>query len=388
MGDLTLALAGNLVADSGVALDLARGQAGRIDLVLDDGRAIAGGGTLGLRTQNVSGGETALDLSGQLSGDVALAVLGGGRAAPPMSRCAMGGPRCGGGVALTSDAGGDSVTTVTSGALIDGAVVLGGLGDDDLSVAGGADLSQVSLLNGGGDAFGVDGWDALILEDVSQGGFLAEALTGWEEISLAGDTVLGIGAGGDWQAGHVDIGVDAALACWGGQVELAGGLTLGGQVGLQNGAATDRLTVGGDFTGGGTVFVDVDFTNATADRLSIAGDVLPGDAPPTILAVQDISTGEANGAAVLLVDIDGTTREGDFVLAGGPIYKGGAFGYDLQLTEAGGTGCLPKGFRSCPRRSKQRHRSCAGSAFCRRLPCVRMRGYACLRMVGLRAGCA
>lgn len=78
VGDLTLALAGNLVADSGVALDLARGQAGRIDLVLDDGRAIAGGGTLGLRTQNVSGGETALDLSGQLSGDVALAVLGGG----------------------------------------------------------------------------------------------------------------------------------------------------------------------------------------------------------------------------------------------------------------------------------------------------------------------
>ena len=325
LGDLSLSLAGDLSAGTGVALDLARSQAGRIDLVVGADRSISGG-AIGLRTTNVAGGETVLDLSGAVSGDVALAVTG---EAGSLSRVTLrDGSILRGPVALLSDAG-DSETRVATGAVIDGAVVLGE-GDDSLSITG-ADLSLVTLLDGGGDAFGLAGYDALVFEDVSQG-FLAEALTGWEKITLAGETVLGIGAG-SWQAGLVDVGADAALVHLGGQVDLAGGLTLSGQLGLQNGVTGDGLSIGGDFTGGGVIFVDVDFATATADRVTITGDVLPGDAP-TILAVDDLTTGEANGEAVVLVDVGGATSQGDFVLAGGPIYHG-AFGYDLRLTRDG-----------------------------------------------------
>lgn len=324
-GDLSLSLAGDLSAGAGMGLDLARSKAGRIDLSVGAGRKIMGG-AVGLRTWNVAGGTSALDLSGELSGDIALAVLGevGSRSEVTLRDGAvLRGP-----VALASDAG-DSATTVASSALVDGAILLGA-GDDSLSITG-ADLSQVTMLDGGGDSFGRDGRDVLLLEDVNQG-FLAEALTGWEEIALTGETVLGIGAGA-WQAGLVDVGAEAALVMLGGQVELAGGLTLSGQLGLQNDATGDGLTIGGDFAGGGVVFVDVDFANATADRLTITGDVVTGDAP-TILTVEDLTVGEANGESIVVVDVGGVTGEGDFVLAGGPIYHG-AYGYDLQLNDGG-----------------------------------------------------
>ena len=325
-GVARVTLTGDVTAHAGVAVDLSRSTVGSLEVTATGGQVIGGTG-LGLRTGTVAGGVTRIDLAATVEGDIALAALG---EAGSLSRITLrDGALLTGGVALISDAG-DSLTTVASGAVIDGAVLLGE-GDDRIEVTG-ADMSLVTLLDGGGGSSGVDGWDALVLEDVNQG-WAADALVGWEDLSLTGETVLGLGAGAA-DIGLLTVGADAALVLLGGDVALSGGLALEGQLSLQNGAGTDLLTLSGDFTGGGVVFLDVDFATDTADRLVVGGNVITAPDAPTILAVDDLTVGAATGNDLVLVDVGGTTGEGDFVLAGGPIFHG-AYGYTLQLTDEG-----------------------------------------------------
>jgi outer membrane autotransporter protein len=102
-----------------------------------------------------------------------------------------------------------------------------------------------------------------------------------------------------------------------------------GVISSQDGTAGDAITISGDYSGGGVVQIDADFENDVADTLTITGNVTGG---PTSIQVNNITSDLSltTGNDLVLVDVTGTTTDGDFRLAGGPI-SSGAFSYDLEL---------------------------------------------------------
>ncbi len=94
--------------------------------------------------------------------------------------------------------------------------------------------------------------------------------------------------------------------------------------------AHDTLTVNGDFVGGGVMFMDAYLggPGSTADLMIVTGNV----SGVTQLQVLNTSAGGggANLDGIALVQVNGTSAAGDFILASGPI-SAGLFTYDLQF---------------------------------------------------------
>ncbi|NHM19876.1 autotransporter outer membrane beta-barrel domain-containing protein [Tritonibacter mobilis] len=118
---------------------------------------------------------------------------------------------------------------------------------------------------------------------------------------------------------------------------LRGSFGNAGLMDMQNATAGDNVSVSGNYIGGGVIGVDVDFSNDTADTLSVAGDI---SGAPTQLLVADVSSGMASGQDVVLASALGHTQAGDFVL-GQPV-SSGAFRYDLDFQ--GGSHVLSASF--------------------------------------------
>ncbi|KIC36668.1 hypothetical protein RA27_21920 [Ruegeria sp. ANG-R] len=110
-------------------------------------------------------------------------------------------------------------------------------------------------------------------------------------------------------------------------LSILGDIRNAGAIDLQDGAAGDRIVVSGDYTGGGTLLLDVNLADGTADTLDITGAVSSGT---TTIFVNDLTPGTANTSDIVIVDVAGTTSAGDFQLAGGELVSG-AFTYVLNL---------------------------------------------------------
>ena len=100
-----------------------------------------------------------------------------------------------------------------------------------------------------------------------------------------------------------------------------------GTMSMQNGATGDTVMINGNYTGTGSLLLDVNFGTGTADTLVINGNVTGGT---TTIELMDITSGVASGTDVLVVDVTGTAVASDFALAGGA-FEQGVFFYDLQL---------------------------------------------------------
>ncbi len=114
-----------------------------------------------------------------------------------------------------------------------------------------------------------------------------------------------------------------------GNLALIGNVANSGVIDAQDGAANDTITIFGDYFGAGQLLIDVDFAADVSDMLVVNGDVT-GDA--TSVRITDISSGNASGNDVLVVDVTGDTSDGDFVLSGGAIT---ASAYDYYLEQSG-----------------------------------------------------
>lgn len=221
-------------------------------------------------------------------------------------------------------------------------------GDDTLTLQGAADISGFSGnfdggAHAGGDTFNFNGWT---------GTLPGARLQNWETVSLTSSTVgfgpsltAGVGAGmglivgaGSTASGDTIFALTGDLTTLSGgtftnhgggsgSVTVSGDVTNDGALSMQDGSVGDTITVGGDYGGAGTLAVDVDFTADTADTVTINGGVVSGS---TTISVADVSTGAESGNDILLVDVIGSTANGDFQLAGGPLTIG-ALMYELNL---------------------------------------------------------
>ncbi|WP_171182195.1 autotransporter outer membrane beta-barrel domain-containing protein [Ruegeria sp. HKCCD8929] len=267
----------------------------------------------------------------------------------------------------SGDSGSDTITL--DGAAV-ASVVSGGNGNDAFAWASGtttgfdggdgSDTATVTateydgtqVLDGGDDTDVADGFiDALMLQGVSVT-VNSGSVVNWEAVTVLDGTIdfgpdmtvgsgpgLGLIAGSD---GIISSSGDFALTgdlvtLTGGTyqnrsgaaalIDIVGNIRNAGRINIQDGVTGDKIAVSGDYSGGGALQLDVDFSGDTADTLVIAGDVVSGG---TTIFVADISSGEASGNDILLIDVQGATNAGDFQLANGEVDVNGMV-YGLHL---------------------------------------------------------
>lgn len=264
---------------------------------------------------------------------------------------------------LKAGAGNDSVFFAASSRIstTSRSKVLMGEGSDTVTIESGADLRNVFTLDGGSRSVGPDpDVDNLIIRGniypLSPSFF-----TGWETVTIDGGTFgtstgsgfgIAVGtaegqgvilrngavffAGGsealngniDIQEGTRYVGAGSNASGLDGTYLVYGSMRNMGLVTTRGGTNSDGVYVRGDYAGGGALDLDVDFATGRSDTLIVAGDVT---APGTTINVTGYSSGPASGADITLVNVTGTTNDGDFVLSGGAV-NAGAYSYVLNRT--------------------------------------------------------
>ena len=221
--------------------------------------------------------------------------------------------------------------------------------DDAMIIRAGADISGFTATIDGGD--GVDR-----VEFYSLVGVLPDAFTNFEEIYLLNETTADAHLPGDGMRtldAMLFVSADSRFIADGnspGVTNITGDFVNLGVITMADGAADDRINVGGNYAGGGVLEIDAALDQtAAADLLVIEGNVgavtttLAGTVTsnPTLLSVTDVGTGSGvetgtgPGAGIAVVDVSatGATAGGDFVLEN-PLVAG-EYTYDLNLETDG-----------------------------------------------------
>ena len=349
------------------------------DITVTASGAVVGGSGDGIRARGSAGGSISVSVSDSVSGGAAAggaAISAGGAAVTRITLESGATVRAAGNGAAILDGAGAATVTARSGSSIHGAVRLGA-GADELVLAGG-DFEGITELAGGA------GRDTLRL--TSGSGTLAAAVD-FESVvivgsaRLEGDVRLGESArelvfadgaafdgvaqfdgGSGGRAVLVFRGVSgeldaSSLSSWktveidqGSRVVFDGPTLEAGAVGALSlkGAmafgsvtsANDVFTVEGDFSGGGSVDIDVDLVRSSADRLEVAGDVTG----TTAIVLNNLTPGSLrpSGGAVDVVVVEGEVEASAFRLEGDAVSYG-AFVYDLDYLPGDGKFVLRPG---------------------------------------------
>lgn len=281
-------------------------------------------------SQTVSGAVSGIDATsdggGVLSIDVSDSVTGGSEFGIATQTGAGGLSRISArnGAVVSSASGnaisnddGDSETLVTTGASVTGTIELGG-GEDNLLFDGGS-FSNVTLFDGGDD------FDTLSFLN-SSGTLSGSSIQNFESVVVGQGSIVSFD--------DSSVTTDRVTIAAGGQVNVLGNFTFdtallanAGTLSTQNGVASDRTLVAGNFSGGGDLSIDADFSAGTADTLIIDGDVVGA---ATRVEVVNISTDALSDNEILIVDVGGDVNEDGFVLANNTA-SAGIFDLDLAF---------------------------------------------------------
>jgi outer membrane autotransporter protein len=193
-------------------------------------------------------------------------------------------------------------------------------GSDIANVSSGADLSGLTVLDGGDDVSSADGFiDELTLSDLALTIDGADVVN-WETVTVDGGSIT-------FDDGALTVGSDdglglvltdfARLDQGGLGLDLTGNISNGGVVTVQDGIAGDTITVSGDYIGdGGDLLFDTvleDDSSAT-DMLIIAGDT-SGD---TNVYIDNIGgAGAETTDGILVIEVGGVSDADAFTLANG-----------------------------------------------------------------------
>jgi len=247
----------------------------------------------------------------------------------------------GDGASLGSTAGlaivnneGDSVTTISAGAAISGAIELGD-GTDSLIIDG-ASLENITILDGGDDVAIDDGWiDELSLinvDEVVEG----DRLVNWERIRVGtgtslelfgADLVTGSGLDGDGLPLGLHVLAGGTLRLGSTTFTVQGDARNAGVIDLRGASPGNVLTVDGNYHGdGGLLRINTVLAgdNSASDRLLVTGDT---SGSTTVQVSNAGGTGAQTINGIRVVEVAGTSGAGDFSLTS-PV-QAGAYEYDL-----------------------------------------------------------
>lgn len=229
---------------------------------------------------------------------------------------------------------GDDVVEFTDG-LINGQIDMGA-GSDRVLIASTADLTGVTLIDGGDDVATTDGFLDTLNFDGGTRTVDGAILTNWEQIALTegADLTLdgtgvevgsGSGPGGEALGVLLDAGTRLGIAQ--SAFTITGDLVNAGQVDLGNGTAGEVLTVSAGYSGlGGTLLLDTVLGNdsSATDILVIDGAT---SGTTTLLVTNVGGAGDKTATGILVIKTADFT--GGFVLDGGSV-SAGNYTYTLQ----------------------------------------------------------
>ncbi len=262
-----------------------------------------------------------VDATGDVTGDT---LLGLGNDVFNLTGGVNTGDIYGDGMAASA-ADGDDTFNWSGGELNSG--FFGGNGSDTATISGAAVYDGTEDFDGGDDVSAVDGWIDTLTFDGITATAAAGTVRNWENVLIDGGSI-------GFADGTLTVGSETGLGLTlsnGGTLNTSGGFVLTGNlintsgvINSQDGNAGDRIRVSGDYTGGGQFRTDVDFTTDTADVLEVTGDVVGGS---TLIVVNDVSSGQASGNDVLVVEVGGAAAADAFSSAS---VISGAWTYDLS----------------------------------------------------------
>lgn len=289
-------------------------------------------GFTGILAENYGSGATALNVRGVVAGtgSAGAGIQTGTTAGNAVAINLFSGAdvSAASGVAIL-DGAGNATVTAASGSKITGEVHLGN-GSDTLIIQNGADISGVTVLDGGDDSSTADGFvDVLTFQNVTLNAS-SMSFVNWETINLYASTLtlnsptLAAGLGGAQL--YVD---SASTVVLGTSMTLNDSVANSGTLSTANGTTGDAIVVTGNYTGGGAFNLDAQLGDSASpsDVLTINGNVTG----TTTLRITNVAgLGAATtGNGILVVSVAGSSPDNAFVLAGGSITVGG-FVYTLH----------------------------------------------------------
>ena len=208
---------------------------------------------------------------------------------------------------------GNSPTTVNTGASVAGKIVLGD-GVDSLNFAGG-DFSGVTLFDGGA------GTSDILKFSGSSGSVNSTLFSNWETVEINDGSTIAF-SNSALTAGTLSINTGGTLNAVSGTFAMTGNLSNAGMIAMADAATGDKVTVSGNFTGGGQIKLDVDTKAKTSDQLAVAGN----SSGTSQISFTNLTPGEETGATINdVVTVAGTSSATDF--SGSLV--GGIYTYNL-----------------------------------------------------------
>lgn len=142
-------------------------------------------------------------------------------------------------------------------------------GSDALTING-ADVIINGTLDGGDDISSADGWvDVLTFNNWSGS---APDMINWETIQLNA-SLMDLGDSSNIVVSDFNIDASSVLTAVGGPHVISGNVDNLGTIDMSDNNPTGGLTVGGNYTGSGTLVFDVNLANEQSDILTVGGDV-------------------------------------------------------------------------------------------------------------------
>ena len=287
---------GILVAHNGV---------GNVDVNTSNTVSSSSAGTHGISVNHTGTGNVTINVSGTVTGGTTGAGIHAQARRGSVNIVLNSGAVIGsaGGMAIANGSGNASVT-INSGATLSGSLKLGS-GTDNLTIAGGS--LGTSELDGGSDS-GTDRSVDVLTFGSGSSALTTSRLMNWERIVVP--------SGASLSSTHpITIETD--------EFDLKGTLS------LQDQQANDVFAIDGNLAGGGTLKIDVDYSQSMADRITVTGNATGA----TKIEIADITPANAGSRSerITLATVEGTSSASTFSLAGSPQILSAGYIYTLDF---------------------------------------------------------
>ena len=345
LGDTEITSNGPITATRGYGIWAENGeQAGGI--IIRSGGAISGG-TSGIKVHNSGSGSTTLTLVNPITGGTEAGIFVDDKPNSTTTITLRTGTKVSAASGLAiRDGDGNANVTLYSGSNVIGRIELGN-GSDTLFINRGANISNITVVDGGDDTSSNDGMtDTLNINQSLTGSTTGNnngtagniAILNWEKINLAQNSTLTLS--GDLNTNQLNIGNGTTVNLIGSlrQAQINGDVFNSGNINLNSNFTGDNLTINGNYQGnGGKLTLDLKLNSAlkdndsiadnTADKLTVQGNVT-GKTTIRFASIDGLGGDTGNTNGIELVQVNGNSTGDAFALEGDHLDRG-AYEYHL-----------------------------------------------------------